>query len=115
MILNLKFFVEKNKLKDNNLSEIDLTKVYNFPIYPRNNRILTAKVFVDISNGFIGRTHWTPLNMKDKSFYFESFGVIKHDEVSLQQLPKPITFHNYKNQDKMVEYAEHVFNSISIS
>ena len=46
----------------------------------------------------MGGSHWTYFSMKDnKSFYFDSFGG-QPDNCSLQQLPKPITYHNYKIQ-----------------
>ena len=44
-------------------------------------------------------THWTFFYIKDnESFYFESFGQAP-DKFLLPQLPKPITYHKYKNQD----------------
>ena len=44
----------------------------------------------------MGGTHWTFLYRKDnRSFYFDSFGG-SPNKFPLQQLPKPITFHNYK-------------------
>ena len=50
---------------------------------------MTDKRFVNVDNGKQGGTHWT---------CFCSFGG-SPDNVLLQQLPKPITFHIYKSQD----------------
>ena len=47
----------------------------------------------------MGGTHWTLFYIKDnKSFYFYSFGCQPH-EFLVQQLPKPMIYHNYKIQD----------------
>ena len=42
--------------------------------------------------------HWTGFLVKGyKSFYFDSFGGTP-DKFLLNQLPKPIIYHNYKKQ-----------------
>ena len=47
----------------------------------------------------MGGSNWTCFIMKDnKPYYFESFGV-QPDRFLLKQLPKPITYDNYKIQD----------------
>ena len=47
----------------------------------------------------MGGSHWTCFIVKDnKSYYFDSFG-IHPDEFLLNQLPKPIIYHNYKMPD----------------
>ena len=44
-------------------------------------------------------THWYVFYVKDnKSVYFDNFGG-QPDKVLINQLPKPITCHNYKKQD----------------
>ena len=44
-------------------------------------------------------THWTCFIIKDKkSYYFDSFGG-NPDKFLLQQLPKPIIYHNFKIQN----------------
>ena len=57
------------------------------------------KRFVDIDNGSQDGTHSTCFIVKEKkSYYFDSFGG-QPDKFLLNQLPKPIIYHNYKNQD----------------
>ena len=47
----------------------------------------------------MGGTRWTCFIVKNiMSYYFDSFGVAP-DKFLLQQLPKPIIYHNYKIQD----------------
>ena len=80
------------------MNEIDLQRVYNYPIYPRVSKIYSVKGFVNIDNGSQGGTHWTCFYIKDhKSFYFDSFGG-QRDKFSLNQLPNPIKYPNYKIQ-----------------
>ena len=47
----------------------------------------------------MGGSHWVCFIIKDnKSYYFDSFGG-QPDKFPLNQLPKPIIYHNYKIQD----------------
>ena len=47
----------------------------------------------------MGGSHWTCFIVEDnKSYYFDSFGV-HPDKFLLNELPKPIIYHNYKVQD----------------
>ena len=47
----------------------------------------------------MGGSHWTCFIVKDnKSYYFDSFGG-QPDKFLLNQLPKPLIYHNYKIQD----------------
>ena len=39
IILSLKDFSKKSSLKDDTMSESDLQRVYNYPIYPRDSKI----------------------------------------------------------------------------
>ena len=81
------------------MTESDLTRVLNITIYPRDSKITTDRGFVNIDNGEQGGTHWTCFTVKDnRSFYFDSFGG-SPDKFLLEQLPKPITYHNFKIQD----------------
>ena len=49
--------------------------MYNYPIYPRDSKILSDKGFVKIDNGSQGGTHWTCFIVKDqKAYYFDSSG-----------------------------------------
>ena len=98
---NLKFkvFMKKYNIKNDTMNESHLQKIYNYPIYPRYSKIYSDKGFVSIDNGFLGGTHWACFIIKDnKSFYFDSFGG-QPDKFLLNQLPKPIIYHNYKIQD----------------
>ena len=76
-----------------------MRRVYNYKIYPSDSNIITDRGFVNIDNGSMGGSHWTCFILKDnKSFYFDSFGG-QPDKYLLIQLPKPITYHDYKIQD----------------
>ena len=98
-ILSFKDFMRKYNLKNNTMNESELQKIYNYPIYPRDSKIYSDKAFVNIDNGSQGGPHWTCFYVKDnKSYYFDSFGV-QPDKFLLNQLPKPIIYHNYKIQD----------------
>ena len=98
-VLNFKDFMKKYKLKNDTMNESQLQKIYNYPIYPRDSKKYSDKGFVDIDNGSQGGCHWTCFIVKDKkSYYFDSFGV-QPDRLLLNQLPKPIIYHNYKIQD----------------
>ena len=97
-VLNLKDFMKKYNLKDDTMNESQLQRVYNYPIYPKNSKIYSDKGFVNIDDGSQFGTHWTCFIVKDnRSYYFDSFGV-QPDKFLLNQLPKPITYHNYKIQ-----------------
>ena len=98
-ILNFKDFMKKNKLKNDTMNESQLQKVYNYPIYPRVSKIYSDRGYINIDNGSQGGTHWCAFYVKDKrSYYFDSFGGAP-DKFLLNQLPKPIIYHNYKTQD----------------
>ena len=91
--------MKKHSLTNNTMNQSDLQRVYNYNIYPRDSKIYFDKGFVNIDNGSHGGTHWTCFIIKDnKSFYFDSFGG-QPENFSLNQLPKPIIYHNYKIQD----------------
>ena len=98
-ILNFREFRKKYKLKNDTMNEYQLQKIYNYPIYPRDSKIYSDKVFVNMDNGIRGGSHWYAFYVKDnKSYYFDSFGG-PPDKYLLNQLPKSITYHNYKIQD----------------
>ena len=98
-ILTFKDFMKKNKLKNDTMNENQLQRIYNYPIYPRDSKIYSDKGFVNIDNGSQGGSHWTVFIIKDnKSYYFDSFGG-QPDKFLLNQIPKPIIYHNYKIQD----------------
>ena len=81
------------------MNESDLQRVYIFDIYPRDSKLPIIKGFLIIDNGSQCGTHWTCFIVKDKkSFYLDSFGG-QPDKFLLNQLPKPITFRNYKIKD----------------
>ena len=98
-ILSFKDFMKKYKLKNDTMNESELQRVYNYPIYPRDSKVYSDKGFVNIDNCDKGGTHWPCFYIKDnKSFYFDPFGD-QPDQFLLNQLPKPIIYHNYKIQD----------------
>ena len=88
-----------NSSNNDTMNESQLQKFYNCPIYPRDSKIYSVKGFVTIDNGSQGGSHWTCFYIKDnKSYYFDSFGG-QPDKCLLNQLPKPIIYHNYKIHD----------------
>ena len=98
-ILNIRDFMKKYNLKNDTMNESQLQKVYIYKIYPRDSKILTDKGFVNIDNGSMSGSHWTCFIVKDKeSLYFDSFGG-QPDKFLKKEIPKPITYHNYKIQD----------------
>ena len=98
-VLYFKDFMKKYNSKTDTMNESELQRVYKYPIYPRDSKIYSEKGFVNIDNGSRGRTHWTCFYIKDnKSIYFDSYGGAP-DKFLLNQLPKPIIYHNYKIQD----------------
>ena len=98
-IINFKNFMKKYNLRNNTMNESELQKIYNYPIYPRDSKIYSDGGFVNIDDGSMGGTHWTCFIVQDnKSFYFDSFGG-QPDKFLLNQLPKPIIYHNYTIQD----------------
>ena len=98
-ILNFKDFMRKYNLKNDTMNELELQKVYKYPIYPRDSKIYSDRGYINIDNGFQGGSHWCAFYVKDnKSYYFDSFGG-QPDKFLLNQLPKPIAYHNYKIQD----------------
>ena len=97
-VLTFKDFMKKNKLKNNTMDESQLQRIYNYNIYPRDSKIDSDKGFVNIDNGSQGGTHWVCYIVIDKSYYFDSFRG-QPDKFLLNQLPRPIIYHNYKIQD----------------
>ena len=80
------------------MDKSDLQRFYSYSVYPRGSKIYSDKGFVKIDNGSKGGTHWTCFIIKDKSYYFDSFGG-QPDKFLLNQLPKPIKYLNYELQD----------------
>ena len=77
-----------------------LERIYNYPIYPKDSNIFSDKSFVNIENFRMEGTHWTYFYIKDNaSYYLDSFGG-QPDKFLLNQLPKPIKYHNNTIQDK---------------
>ena len=63
----------------------------------------------------MGGSHWTCFITKDNKSIFYSFGR-KPDKFLLKQLPKPISYHNYKIQDLKSKlcgsYCLYIFSNI---
>ena len=98
-VLIFKDFMKKYNLKNDTMNESQLQQNYNYPIYPRDSKINSDRGFVNIDDGSQNGTHWTCFYIKDnKSYYFDSSGGTP-DKFSLEQLSKPIIYHNYKIQD----------------
>ena len=62
--MNFNDFFKKYNLKDNTMIEIELQRVYIYPIYPRDSKIYRDRVFVDIDNGSQGGSQWHVLFYK---------------------------------------------------
>ena len=74
-ILSLKDFMKNYILKIDTMNESDLQRICTYPIFPRGSKIYSDKGFVDIENGYQGRSHWVCFIIKDnKPYYFDSFG-----------------------------------------
>ena len=98
-ILTFKDFTKKYNLKNDTMNESQLQKVYNYPIYPRDSKIYSGKCFVNNDDVRMGGPHWTCFYLKDnKSYYFDSFGGTP-DKFLINQIPKPIIYHNHKIQN----------------
>ena len=98
-ILNFKSFMKKYNSKGDTMNGRRLCRIYINPLYPRDSKINSDKGFVIIDDGSMKGTHWTCFILKDKkSFYFDSLGGTP-DKCLLNQLPEPLTYHNYKKQD----------------
>ena len=98
-VLNFKDFMKKYNLKNDTMNEFELQRIYIYPIYPRDSKIYSDRGFVNLDDGSQNGTHWTCFVVtENKSFYFDSFGG-QPDRFLLNQLPKPIIYHNYKIQD----------------
>ena len=98
-MLNFKDFMKNFIIRNDTMNELELQRVCRYSIYPRDSKLYSDKGFVNIDNGSQGGSQGTCLIVKDnKSYYFDSFGG-QPDELLLNQLPKPIIYHNYKIQD----------------
>ena len=68
--------MKKYNLKNDTMNDFELQRIYNYPIKPRESKILSHRGFVNIDTGSQDGTHWTSFIVtNDKSFYFDSFGV----------------------------------------
>ena len=110
--LNLKDFVQIYILKNDNMRESDLQRVYNYLIYHRD----FDRGIVNIDKGSLCGAHWIYFIIKDNiSYYFVSFGG-QSDSFLLHSLPKPILYHEYEIKDLnsriFVSYCSYFFNSI---
>ena len=92
------------------MNEIELQRVYNYPIYLRDFKIPSDKRFFNIDNGSMGGSHWTCFIVKDKkSYYFDSFAG-QPDKFLLNQLPKPIIYNKYEIQGSISKlYGSYCF------
>ena len=99
IILSLKDFMKKIRYKVNTTSESDLQRVFNYPIYRRDSKKYPDRVSVNFDNGQLGGIHWVCFIVKNnKAYYFDCFGGAPN-KFLLNQLSKPIKYHNYRIQD----------------
>ena len=81
------------------MNGIVLQRIYIYLVKPGDSKINSDEVFVIKDNGPQGGTHGVCFITRDnKSYNFESLGR-SADNFLLNQLPEPITYHNYKIQD----------------
>ena len=91
--------MQQNNLKDKTMKQSDLQRVCKYNMYPKNSKLYSDNRFLIIDNGIMGGSHWTCSIIKgNKSFYFDSFGA-QPDKFLVNQLFKPILFHNYLIED----------------
>ena len=97
--IKIQRFYKKYNLKNDTMNEFQLQKIYIYHIDPRDSKLFSNKGFVNLDDGSQGGTHWTAFYAKNnRSFCFDSFGG-QPDKFILNQIPKPIIYHNYKFQD----------------
>ena len=85
-ILNFKKFMKTYNLKNDNMNESQLQKVYNYPNYRRDSKIITYKGFVNLDNGSLGGAHWCASYVNDnKSYYFDSFQINFYSNIYLNR------------------------------
>ena len=87
--INFKDFMEKFKLKDENMKETDLRRVYNYSINSRDSTIYFYKVFVKLDNESEGGIHWVFFRVKLKN---------PITLIVSEDLPIKIYSTNYQNQ-----------------
>ena len=89
----------KLNIKNDTTNESQLQKINSYLFYPRDSKIYSDKRFVNTNNGEKQGTHWVCNYIKDnKSYYFDSLGG-QPEKLLLNQLPKPVIYHDYKIQD----------------
>ena len=55
------------------MNKSQLQRLYNYPMYPKDSKILSDKGFNNMDNGSQGGTHWSFFIVKDnKTYYFDS-------------------------------------------
>ena len=97
--LNLKDFMRKYNLKDDPNNETGSQRVCNYPISPRDSKILSDRGFINIDNGERQGVQWTCFIVKDnKSHYFDKFGG-QPDKLLLNEIRKPTIYINHEIQD----------------
>ena len=98
-VLNFKHSMKIYISKIDTMNESESQRVYKYRIYPKNSKTYSDRGFINIDDGSQSGTHWTCFIVKDnKPFHFDPFGG-QPDKFLLNQLPKPIIYHNYKIQD----------------
>ena len=68
-ILSLQHFMSKDDSMNNTVTEIDLQRDFNHPIYPRDSKIYSIKGFVNITDGSKGGSHWICFHKKDNTSF----------------------------------------------
>ena len=75
------------------MNEIELQRVYNYKIEPRDFEKKMNKEFVNIDYGTMGGSHWNCFIIKVNKSYYDNFGRTR-DKFLLYQLPKAKIYHN---------------------
>ena len=96
----------KRNLKDITMNEKVLKVFYNNRMYPGDTNLQTLiPRLVSIHNCTMGGILWVCFFVNDnKSSYFDMFGG-PPDKLLLKQLPKTLTFHNFKSLPCLAEQS----------
>ena len=57
-LLSLKTFMKTYESKNDTMTEIDLQRVFTYPIYPRDSKTYSDKGFMIVDNGGQVCSHW---------------------------------------------------------
>ena len=81
-------------MKNDTTNKSELQRVYIYKLHPTDSIITRNERFLNNDDSSLGGTHWTCFIVRDqKSYYSDSLGGVP-DKFLLNQLAKPIIYHN---------------------